>query len=598
MSKQFWFLFLMVVLLSVVFLSVGGCTGLFSGKKNQKTPLENLLPDPEDIKPTLVGDCTYFGHYRAIAVHGFGLVVGLPGTGGEDRKTEHYDQVYADMSRMGVPNIRATLASPQTAVVEVIGYMRSGIQIGDRFDVQIRLPRESETKSLRGGRLMETKLTEMANIDGRIIGGDTRAIVQGPIMVDDPLATETSNPTGLKTGTILGGAITKEPRALSLVQKEKKSPFWNDQIAKAINTRFPHASGRQKDVATAKTDSLIILAIHPSYANDVHRYIRVVQSIVFLENEAQRLQRIERLQGELLNPETAQRAAFQLEAIGKSTIGVLQQALQSPDKEVRFHAATALAYLGDSTSAKMLSDIARSEPAFRVYALNALSVMKNDLEAETYLQELLHVPSAETRYGAFRALKNRNPLDQTIRGEILGDRFGQFSYHGITSKAAPMVHVTTKKYPEIVLFGMDIFLKQPFALNAGPTIYVNGQSPEGVAVTRIVTSGVDERRTVSNRLDDIIRAVVDMDGTYPDVVQMLREADMMKVLSCRLEIDRLPEPDRIYRRQGADETEEVSAEEEKPKSFWERWNPKNIFAPNPGEKTSDFTGTVNTPIRD
>jgi hypothetical protein len=263
--------------------------------------------------------------------------------------------------------------------------------------------------------------------------------------------------------------------------------------------------------------------------------------------------------------------------------------------EVRFHAATSLAYLGDSTSAKELAEIAWKEPAFRVYVLNALSVMKNDLEAEYCLQELLHVPDAETRYGAFRALKARNPLDQTIRGEMLG---GQFGYHGITSKAVPMVHITSQKYPEVVLFGTDTFLRQPFALDAGATIYVNGQTPGSVVVSRFVNTGVDEKRTVSNRLDEIIRAVVDMGGTYPDVVQMLQQADMTKVLSCPLNIDCLPEPNRSYRRQGDSESELAQEDEAKPKSFWERLNPKNIFSPNPNEKNSDYTGTVNGSSRD
>jgi hypothetical protein len=306
---------------------------------------------------------------------------------------------------------------------------------------------------------------------------------------------------------------------------------------------------------------------------------------------------MERLKEELLQPETSQEAAFQLEAIGRQGIEALQQALRSPHMEVRFHAATSLAYLEESSgiSAKVLAEIARMEPAFRVYALNALSVMKNDLEAEYNLQELLHVPDEETRYGAFRALKTRNPMDQTIRGEMLG---GQFSYHGIASKAVPMVHLTSQKYPEVVLFGTDIFLKQPFALGAGARIYVNGQTPGSVVVTRFAAdASIDPKRTVSNRLDEIIRAVVEMGGTYPDVVQMLREAEMHRVLSCQLKIDCLPEPNRSYRRSSGDE-ELADEEEEKPKSFWERLNPKNIFAPNPGEKSSDYMGTVNSSSRD
>ena len=569
------------VLLLVLFLSASGCNTLFPGKKNKETPLDTFKTETEDGRPKLVGDCAFIGNYQSIPVQGFGLVVGLPGTGGEDANTFHHQWVSNELNRQKVTGIRALLARPDTAVVEIRGHMRPGIQERDRFDVQILLPPDTTTKSLRGGILLPTKLVEMASFGGDLRTSETRANVEGPIMVDDPLATETSNPGGLKKGTILSGAVTRESRALSLIMKEdSKLVFVADRIAKAINHRFHQTAGMRKNVANAENDAVVILNIHPTYVNDVPRYVRVILSIACFETATQQLHRVERLKGELLNPETAQHAAFQLEAIGRAGIVPLQQALRSPNVEVRFHAATSLAYLGDGTSAKVLADIARTEPAFRVYALNALSVMKNDLDAEHYLQELLHVPSTETRYGAFRALKNRNPLDQTIRGEMLG---GQFSYHGIPSQAAPMVHHTTQQYPEIVLFGTDIFLKQPFALDAGATIYVNGQMPGSVIITKIAVMGIDEKREVSNRLDEIIRAVIDMGGTYPDVVQMLRQADRGRVLSCRLEMDCLPEPNRVYRRSGNDLEFIEEAEEEKPKSFWERMNPRNIFSSNSGE---------------
>jgi hypothetical protein len=452
------------------------------------------------------------------------------------------------------------------------------MQQGDQFDVQVSLPPNSETKSLRGGILMPTRLSEeIASVGGDTQTGTKRAEVTGPILVDDTMATETSNPSGLQKGTILSGAVAAESRSLSLHMKDdSRFILVTDRVAKAINQRFSMPTGSRKGVADARTDAIIVVDIHPSYDNDVPRYVRVIQSIACFESPAQQLARIERLKEEFLQPETSQDAAFQLEAIGKQGIETLQQALQSPNMEVRFHAATSLAHLEDSsgTSAKVLTEIARMEPAFRIYALNALSVMKNDLEAESCLQELLHVPSRETRYGAFRALKTRNPLDQTIRGELLG---GQFSYHGITSLTDPMVHLTMRQYPEVVLFGTDIFLKQPFALEAGAVIYVNGQTPGSVVVTRFVPSGVDEKRTVSNRLDDIIRAVVDMGGTYPDVVQLLRQADREKTLSCRLEIDCLPEANRVYRRSNDSEELEI-VEQAQPQTFWDKMNPKNIFS--------------------
>jgi len=604
MSKQFWFLLFAGVALSVIFLSAGGCRGL-SPNNDEESPFEAATRTPdfvtEDGRPKLIMDCAIIGHDWMIPVHGFGLVVDLPGTGGNDIQSPIYQMVYDDMNRMRVSGIRSILAGPDTAVVAVTGYMRPGIQTDDRFDVQIVLPPDTNTRSLRGGRLMETRLSErMGGVGER--RGDTVAIAAGPIMVDDVMATETNNPGGLQRGTILSGAVARQSRSLSLLMRENyESIIMTDRIARAINHRFPipNPTGMQRGVATAHTSSLIIVDIHPSYANDIPRYIRVIQSIASFETPVQQIQRIERLREELLNPETSQHAAFQLEAIGgRTAIAPLQQALNSPDIEVRFHAATALAYLGDGTPARVLAEIARVEPAFRVFALNALSVMRNDLDAEFHLQELLHVPSAETRYGAFRALRNRNPMDQTIRGEFMG---GQFWYHGINSPTAPMVHITAQRHPEIVLFGTDIFLRQPFTLDAGPLIFVNGQTPNVVVVTRFATAGgLDERRTVSNRLDEVIRAVVDMGGTYPDVVQMLRQADMMGVLSCRLEIDCLPESNRIFRRSVSSSESNWMRyeEEEQSRSFWDRINPRNIFAPNPGERSSDFTGSVNTSSRD
>jgi len=553
----------------------------FSGKKKDKeSPLDTFEVETKDGRPKLVKDCASIGNFNTVRVRGFGLVVNLPGTGGEDVNSTPYHWVSDDMKRRhNVSDIRAILARPDTAVVAIMGYMSPGMQQGDRFDVQISLPPNSETKSLRGGILMPTRLTdEIASVGGDIQTGTKRAEVAGPILVDDTLATEVSNPSGLQKGTILSGAVAAESRSLSLHMKDdSRFIFVTDRVAKSINQRFSMPTGTRKGVADARTDAMVVVDLHPSYANDVPRYVRVIQSIACFETPSQQLVRIERLKEEILHRETSQEAAFQLVAIGRLGIDALQQALRSPDMEVRFHAATSLAHLEDSSgiAAKVLAEIARLEPAFRVYALNALSVMKNDLEAESCLRELLHVPSRETRYGAFRALKDRNPLDQTIRGELLG---GQFSYHGITSQTDSMVHITMRQYPEVVLFGTDIFLRQPFALEAGPIIYVNGQTPGSVVVTRFVPSGVDEKRTVSNQLDEIIRAVVDMGGTYPDMVQMLRQADMEKVLSCRLEIDCLPEANRVYRRSSSDSEEEEMEEPEQSKSFWDRLNPKNVLS--------------------
>ncbi|MDR0870703.1 MAG: flagellar basal body P-ring protein FlgI [Planctomycetaceae bacterium] len=600
MQRPFIFAVIFTVLLSAILLSVPtACSHLKANNKDELSS-EKFKWNLENGKPMLVGDCTTIGNYVPIQVQGFGLVKNLAGTGADDINSMERKIVYDEMTRLGVGDTRSIMADPSTAVVNVLGYLRPGIREGDLFDVEVRLPPETEAKSLRGGWLMTAKLYETAYVGGsQPLQGKTKAFVEGPIMIDDPLATETKNPVGLKQGIILSGARMLESRPIIVNMKSgAESAFITDRIAKEINHRFYISTGQKKGMATAKTDSMIVLDVHPHYANDVARYLKVVQSIACYENTTKRMKRIEELKEKLMIPGKSQNAAFQLEAVGKEGIPALREGLKSKDVEVQFYAAVSLAYLGDNTPAKVLTKISMSEPAFRVYTLNALSVMRNDIEAETGLQELLHVPSAETRYGAFRALRNRNPYDRTIRGENLGS---QFSYHGINTPGNPMIHLSKSKRPEVVMFGTDIRLRQPFMLDAGPSILVNGQQPGQVVVKKLVLSGVDQQRVVSNGVDEIIRAVVELGGTYPDVYQMLHQASQAGVLPCRLEVDCLPEPNRIYRRPGGNDEEKeqkTEAEPPKKKTALERMNPKTWFEENPGGKSTDYEGTTNTSVRE
>lgn len=591
-----------LLILTSLFISLGvgiggGCSHLLPHKKKDRLIPDKVSSDVENGKIMLVGDYSTTSNLHSIEIRGVGLVQGLPGTGCDDVNSLERKLVYDEMVKIGVRDVRAVLASPTTAVVNIVGYMRAGIQEGDLFDVKLMLPEESEGKSLRGGWLMKSPLKVMGVLDNSLKEGKPYAYVEGPIMVD-PLATVIVNPSGLKSGVLLSGARSKISRPIYLNMKaDYESEFLTDRIAKEINKRFYVSVGQKKGMATAKSDTLLILDIHPLYRNNVSRYVQIVRSIACYENPQKQLQRIEQLKQDILIPEKSQRASFQLEAIGKSAVDALKSALESTNTEVRFNAGTALAFLGDGSAARILADIARNEPAFRVYALDALSVLKSDFEAEMALQELLHVSSAETRYGAFRALCYRNPYDRTIRGEVMRNETGpQFSYHVISTKAPPMVHLTKSSRPEIVIFGSDIHFKQPFTLNAGPVIFVNGQG-QNVVLTKF--GRLDEKRTVPNRVDEIIRAVVELGGTYPDVMQMLCEADRDKILSCRLEMDCLPEEFRIYRRPGGTDDEDIEEDiKPKKKSVWDRMNPRNLFEANPRGKSSDDPDPINTSGRE
>jgi hypothetical protein len=189
----------------------------------------------------------------------------------------------------------------------------------------------------------------------------------------------------------------------------------------------------------------------------------------------------------------------------------------------------------------VLAQVARDERAFRVNALAALSAM-DDATAHDALSALLEVKSAETRYGAFRSLWAMNQHDPLLHDENMGS---EFHYHVLDVPGPDMVHVTNSHLPEIVLFGKDQALKMPLMLDAGKTILVNGDK---ITVSHFSPGTEPKQVVVPPRVDDVIRAIVSLGGTYPDVVQALQQAKADGALLSRFEVDALPETGREYDR--------------------------------------------------
>jgi len=77
---------------------------------------------------------------------------------------------------------------------------------------------------------------------------------------------------------------------------------------------------------------------------------------------------------------------------------------------------------------------------------------------------------------------------------------------------------------------------------------VTSSGGDEIAVSKYTVADGDQKRTVSTRLDDVVRAVVELGGTYPDVVQALQEAKNSGALASRFEVDALPEAGRSYDR--------------------------------------------------
>lgn len=548
-------------------MSLAGCQVL-------KLPnLRSQNPDDDDeMRPTktvFIGDQVTVTGLHSILVESVGLVTGLGRTGGESPPSMYRTLLLDEMRKHGVTAPNTVLNSPDNALVVVRANIPPVIRKGDRFDLEVVLPEGSEATSLKDGWLMACALSEQALVPGnKAAKGHILAAGEGPVMLSTGETTQSSLAGVLKRGRVLGGAEYKgslyaKDRELGLyVRNDLRSVRQTRRIATAVGKRFHDFDhGIKRPLAKAKTDQEIELKVHPRYRSNYIRYIHVIRHIALNETTVQQRERMERLRRELLVPDTASRAAVELEAIGTESVLILKEGLDSPDPEVQFYSADALAYLGDSSGAKILANAARYEEAFRVFAYAAMATLPDDVVTRDLLKELMTEPtievvdgvrketwSAETRYGAFHTLWNIDRDDPTVRGESMNK--GDFYLHVIPSAGDPLVHLTTHRTPQVVVFGADQRLRTPIYLSAGRHIVITAPAEsDTVTISRFQAGHDDKQLLCSTRVADVIRALGELGASYPDVAQMLVQAERQSNLrSGQLALDALPQPGRYYHR--------------------------------------------------
>jgi hypothetical protein len=526
-SSRLWPLGLLVVAAGVI-----GCAG--SAIRSQSPEIEALAKLEAGTR--FVGDYCLAWGLGTKRIERAALVTGLANTGCDPPPGPQRATLLSDMQARGVIEPNRLLAAPSTALVWVHGFLPPGVRKGDRFDVVIEVPPDHDTTSLAGGWLMETRLAEMAIIGNSLRDGHELGIAVGPVLVD-PVSEGTRDSKSKLRARVPGGGVSLTDREIGLaIAPEHRSFAMSKRLGDWINRRF-HAviRGAKRGVATPKTDRYIALEVPEVYRHNLPRYLRVVQSVAVIEPTEGRHARLQLLARQLTDPVTAPGAALRLEAIGKDAIPTLREALDSRDPEIRFAAAEALAYLGESVAAPRLAEAAGTLRSARPAALAALSVI-DDARGIDALQSLLASRSAETRYGAFRALWRMDKNLPLVRGERLGDAC---SLHVLDVEGPPLIHATRSDRPEIVFFGTDHPVEDGLRAEAGTSIVVVVHGVRA-RVSRFVAGEADRTEEVAARADEIVRAIIDIGGTYPDAVQFLQQASSAHALGSRVAFDALP----------------------------------------------------------
>jgi flagellar P-ring protein precursor FlgI len=244
-----------------------------------------VLPLEADTAPGVrLKDLVTIEGVRENQLIGYGLVVGLAGTG--DRKQTMFSaQSLTNMlERMGVSVPPTAIRVNNTAAVMVTSTLPAFAQPGMRIDITAAAI--GDCSNLQGGILV---LTSLRGADGQVY-----AVAQGPVMTGGFSAGRggsgqtVNHPT---VGRTPSGAIVERPapslapRGVVRLQLRQSDFTTSTRIVEAVNKRFPGPS----PAAKADNAGLVSIAIPAEFASHTTEFVADLEA---LQVEADRPARV------------------------------------------------------------------------------------------------------------------------------------------------------------------------------------------------------------------------------------------------------------------------------------------------------------------
>ena len=423
---------------------------------------------PEYLHGT-VGSLVRVRGYRPLLVSGYGLVVGLPGTGSADVPAFLREWMLNEMRKRGLGSDKLgteslsperVLASQNTAIVRVAGLVPRGATKGTRFDVMVEALEQTQTTNLQGGRLWTTSLG-VRGANRNLNFTRERARARGPIYVNPAArAGDTEGALGFqRRALILAGGKATHDRRLAFTLNQ---PSWTRSrlIANRINVRFGRPGDRPK-LASPKTDRLIRLNLPPRYGDEPGRLLELIRHLYVQRGKNFAPRQARQLAASLrAAPERADRVVPAWVALGKTVLQVLRPLYEAEQRPLRFAAAEAGARLGDALAAQPLSKLARSEStAERKRAARALRFLPDTVDATDVLRRLVDDPAPAVRIAAADALAASG--DPAVRRHVIRGG-GRIKFVLDLVKAErPLISVRQSGIPRITVFDPNTPIRAP-----------------------------------------------------------------------------------------------------------------------------------------
>lgn len=229
---------------------------------------------PKPAEATRIRDLCDVSGVRSNQLFGYGLVVGLSGTGDSQRASMTPQAVVAMLQRLGVQIDQSRLRVRNVAAVMVTANLPPFARNGSRIDVTVASM--GDASSLHGGVLLQTPL----------LGADNNvyAVAQGPLTVSGFSASGSGGSQEIRnvptTARVPGGALIERELDHEMTQEGElrlalRTPDFTtaSRIAQAINQELG------SDVARAADPGTVRLEINQDWASRAVELMARVEQI-------------------------------------------------------------------------------------------------------------------------------------------------------------------------------------------------------------------------------------------------------------------------------------------------------------------------------
>ncbi|MDD5134551.1 MAG: flagellar basal body P-ring protein FlgI [Phycisphaerae bacterium] len=522
------YVYLTVTLFAIV-LCVLQSEGYGKKPKNKREAQKAEVSQEVQLDKT-IGDLAEIVAFNPIPVKGIGIVVGLAGTGSAECPPAVRDYlrqyILAQLGSKQLVNPDKMINSTDTAVVIVEGWIPAGAVKQQPFDISVKTMANTQTTSIKGGRLYTTELKYVSQVEEAFgAASKTLAFAAGDVYVDS-LVEPKPDPRG---GFVLGGgrAIQDTQILLAIYKPDFRTAA---TIRNRINERFG------KNTANATSDSMISLSLPKKFNDNKERFIELIKSLYITSNAVSEDKQINSLIKKLETEPDKRAYETGLEAIGKQAADRVDRLMEnSKDPQTKFVAARCLLNIGDDSSLKILRDIAQdSTSPFRLDAVKAIGNAAAKRDCLAIMNRIVGDDNPEVRYTAYKYLQKYDA------SSIIRILIGQDFYLDQVLQTSPKtVWVSRNKEQRIVLFGAPIDCEENIFIDSDDgKIIINSLPDENkISVMRKhpITGELMGPLKTSFRLADVIRILGDepdpqdkkrrtgLGVSYSEIVELLKK---------------------------------------------------------------------------